>query len=186
MIITETRPSNAYSLFSLNEIKQNAKLEQSDTTDDSLLNRLLKVSITEIEKRIGEYVAITNCVLEEDSYLVPFFLTEYTIPHSRITITGITVTNSAGVTSSVTSYFVEKKANTTIIRFNPSISGCVLKIYFTAGYTSIACLPADLVHAAIMRTCYYYDVNRNGTASNQLIDQKTFEKLLAAHTNLIY
>jgi hypothetical protein len=172
-------------MFSSEEVKQDLAIAPTDTTYNGQLGRFIKIAVNIIEEHIQEDVAITSCVLEEDSFLTPFTYTNYCIKHSNITITAITVTSN-GVTVIVDpfSYDIEKNSCSTIIRFKNAISGNVLKIYYQAGYTTN--VPDVLKRAVSLKCSEMLDIDRGGYVSNTMYATKAFERLLACLTNLIY
>lgn len=173
MVITKTKGSNAYNLFSLSEIKEYGGIAADDSTYDSILRRLIKTSVDECEDFIGDDIAITTSVLQVDSFLTPFFFTEYEVPKTNITITSITKTVN-GVTSTVSAstYSVEKYSNYTLIRFDPAVTGDVLKINYTSGYSTS--VPETIKQAVAIRVFQHLDKDEKWFVN----DTKTFERLL--------
>jgi hypothetical protein len=181
MIITKT--SKNYNLISVNDVKEDLSIALSDSTYDAQLRRYIKSAIDEAEAKIGNDIAITSNVLEEFSYITPFYFSEYIIGQVGITVSAITNTyNGVISTVSASTYYIEKGQNSTKIKFANGVTGNVLKIYYQSGYSTA--IPESIKHAVSIRVAAYIDVERNEYVQSSLVNSKAFDRLLSPFTNL--
>ncbi len=176
--------SKTYSQIALSEIKEDLDIDSSDVRYDGRILRLIKSAVAACEDYIQDDVVSTSCILEENSYFVPFTYIDYKINQPNIVVSAITVVDSSGkfTVLPTANYNIEKYSSYTVIRFTTSITGSVLKIYFTSGFATI---PEAIKRAISIKVKEFLDVDRSGYISNAT-ETRIFERLLNNYRNLIF
>jgi hypothetical protein len=176
-----TIKSKTYNVIPLSEVKQDLRIVATDTTYDAELTRLLRSSISAIEKRIAGDIVPTVNQLEDYNLQCSC----YTVFEPGITITGITIYNdllTSPTTSQITGYTIQKGNQYTLIKFANWVNAEKISIGYTSGYSSI---PDDLKRAIIMLTSQYLDIDKSGYVQNYT-ETKAIERLITPYSNILY
>jgi hypothetical protein len=178
MFVTKTKN---YSKISLDELKEDLRIDVSDDSYDSELLRLIKTAVGIAEKAIsGDIVPTTNNL---EDYL--FCGSWYKIDDINISISSVQYTNNiltTPISGTVTGYSVLKFHNYALLKFFQPFTAEKLNIVYTSGYANE--IPADLRKAVIIKIAELFDVDKTGYVSNTLYSTKAFDRLIAPHINL--
>lgn len=172
MFISKTKSYT--NLFSLNEIKEDLRIVESDNQYNNELNRLIKTAVSVAEKFIDNDIVPTVNVLE-DYY---FHGCVYQINQPSITITSISADGNP-----VTGYTVFKYNQFTQIKFKSAISCDKIIINYNSGSSTI---DPHIYKAISIKVAELFDVDRNNYVNGSIRESKSFERLLYPFKNHIY
>ena len=183
MNISKTK---AYTQIPLSELKDWLNIDESDSSSNGILTRLLKASIADAENYIQDDIILTTASLEDKNSVCALSFAEYFINTTNVSITSIqysTTFQGTGLTTiNSTDYTVEKYNSYSKIVFRNTFNCTRLVINYTSGWSSI---PENVKTAIYMKAAALYDVERNGYTAN-VTNTKAFERLLQPYVIHIY
>ena len=182
----KTLLSKQYSIFSLSRVKTHCNIGEDDNSFDDIIRLKMYAAVDYCENYMNASIAPGNYVVESDNYLVPQPFIYYRLYDVNLTISAITVGDYNGNQTVVpaTQYRIEKYSNFTQIFFNPNITAYQLKIYYTAGNTSLSSVPYAVQEAIHVMTALLFQGDRQGLLPNNVVQTGLVERLLSPYKNL--
>lgn len=164
-------------LLSLNELKQHLRIDESDSSYDAEISRLIKVAISEAETFVQRDIAPTTTTIED----YKIYSSYYEVMEPNISLIGVTSITSTNVsTTGITPNQVFKNLMSTFLKFDSSLNAEQLIIKYSSGFMV---LPDDIKHAIKIKVTEYFDADRSGYVMNNQVNTKAFMRLLANHFN---
>lgn len=169
--------NKTYTALALSEVKEHLKIDDSDTSFDSELNRVIKSSILSTEKLIAGDIATSTCTLTD--YCV--YSNWYRIEEPSISITSISATTSTGDVSTISGYTIYKYSSYTLIKFDTSVNAETLVINYTSG---MATIPEDLKSALLIKIGMLFDIEKSGYVGNSIRETQAYNRIISSYMNL--
>lgn len=166
--------TKTYSNISLDEIKEDLRIAQSDNSYNGQITRLLKSAVDIAEKFIAQDIVPTTTVQEDYNINCSWY---------QINVPNITVTEilKDDVTP-ITGYSLYKFKQYTLINFYNILTADKVKITYTSGS---AVIPPSILRAISIKTAELFDADRSGYVNGAMKETKAFERLLSPYINLI-
>lgn len=166
-----------YNNISVSELKEHLNIDSSDTSNDSLLQRLLKASVGIAEKFIGSDIAMTTGTTTDYCIYGSYYQID-----APVTIQSVSATTSTGTVSNITAYTVYNYNSYTLIKFDTGLDAEILNVVYTSGMSTV---PEDLKLAIFIKCGEMFSVDRNGYATTSVRETKAFNRILSHYCNMI-
>lgn len=173
--------SKTYTTIPISKLQSHLQISSDDNSMNEILQDYLESAVDEAEKYCnGRDIAPTTTTITVDSVYVPFTYLNYCINQPNISGLTITLTDTAGNSSTVTSFKVERNNTFTLIWFNQSITGSKLVISYTSGYQTYSAIPKGIVQAIRIKVAEYLDGDKLGYVYNAT-PTRQFERVLSPY-----
>lgn len=171
MYVSKTKD---YSSISLNDIKEDLKIDSADNSYNNELQRLIKSAVSEAENFIHSDIVQTTTILTDYHFHGNCY---------QILEAGITVNSVVADGVDITGFTIQKHIYYTNIILPFSISSKEIIISFQSGSEEVK---PDILKAIHLKVGEYFDADRNGYVSGSIKETKAFERILSTYKNLIY